>query len=124
MATEHFTDDELRCRCCGSLPTPLFQRLLQELRYAYGKPIVVNSCKRCAVHDASLNGSGAHLIGAVDVKAHGKEAYWLVACAIQLGWTGIGLRQHGPIETRFVHLDRRQHVGSELTPWIWTYKEK
>jgi hypothetical protein len=35
------------------------------------------------------------------------------------------MRQHGPVSRRFVHLDRRAHVGEELTPWVWTYdKEK
>jgi uncharacterized protein YcbK (DUF882 family) len=123
VATRNFPDDELRCKCgdCDTLPDEEFQVHLQQLRDHYDKPMPVTSGARCPAYDETKGGMGGHVEGAVDIGVHGSDAWWLVRHAMRLGWTGIGLRQHGPINRRFVHLDRREHAAEALTPWVWTY---
>ena len=67
-----FKDEELRCKCCGALPTPqkeneeaLVREVLDPLREAYGKPIVVNSAYRCPKHNKEVGGvnGSQHLRG-------------------------------------------------------------
>lgn len=121
MATEHFTDVELECRClCGTLPPQDFQDTLQRFRIAWGNPMRISSGARCPEHNARVSStgrSGPHTIGAVDVLVSGQAAYELVRRAIAWGWTGIGIHQRGPHGQRFVHLDMLDHPR----PRIWTY---
>ncbi len=125
MATEHFTDDELGCRCeCGTLPSAEFQYYLQQLRYEYGKPMILNSCARCPEHNDAVSTTGPcgpHTIGAADVLIVGAEALELLYHAYTLGWTGFGVQQWGPHSTRFLHLDRLPDSPGQPRPWIWSY---
>ncbi len=122
MATEHFTDAELRCRCeCGGLPPQAFQDALEELRVEYGKPMRLSSAWRCPAYNARVSKTGRtgpHTKGAVDVLIWGREAQALLKCALRLGWTGVGVAQNGPHEARFLHLDR---LETEMRPWVWSY---
>ena len=40
---------------------------------------------------------------------------------LEFGFTGRGLRQHSPVEKRFVHLDDLDDTPDCLQPRIWTY---
>lgn len=65
--TEHFTLEELNCRCprCkGKIPPSEIMANLKKLadtmekfRVIVGKPIYVNSAYRCALHNAELPGA-------------------------------------------------------------------
>lgn len=128
MATEHFTDEELRCHCgCGGLPPQGFQNQLEEFRQVWGQPMRISSGYRCPDHNARVSSTGRngpHTLGAVDVLVWGEEAFELVAEAIAWGWMGIGVSQKGPYASRFIHLDDLEDVadgGQHPRPRIWSY---
>lgn len=116
MRSEHFSEKELHCRHCGVCRfSPEFLIHLERLRRAYGQPMSVTSGYRCPDYDATVGGRGAHQVGAVDVAVNGDRAYTFVTRALQLKWTGIGVKQHGAWEQRFIHIDRRPE------PRFWSY---
>jgi len=122
VATKHFTDDELRCRCgCGGLPSVEFQEALEQLRVQYGHPMRLSSAHRCQEHNdkvSSTGRNGPHTKGAVDVLVWGPDAYELISDAILLDWSGIGVSQKGPKGARFIHLD---DTDGPTRPWVWSY---
>jgi len=126
MATKHFTDAELACRCgCGTLPPQEFQEELELLRVAYGRPMRISSAARCPDHNESVSAKrtrdGPHTIGAVDVLVFGSDAWELDRCARRFGWSGIGTHQKEHRETRFKHLDRLVSAPGRPRPWEWSY---
>lgn len=122
MATEHFTDDELRCRCgCGGLPPQSFQDELEALRVAYGHPMRISSGYRCPDYNdkvSSTGRDGPHSKGAVDVLVSGRAAWQLIYHALYRGWRGIGVSQKGEHARRFIHLD---NLDQPARPWVWSY---
>lgn len=69
---KHFTDKELRCKCCERLPPEIKENLealvdnvLDPARELYGSPIHVNSGFRCPLHNATVGGvaKSQHLTG-------------------------------------------------------------
>lgn len=69
---KHFTDTELRCKCCGRLPPEakanaeaLVDNVLDPARELLGKPIHVNSGFRCPAHNAAVGGvaKSQHTLG-------------------------------------------------------------
>jgi uncharacterized protein YcbK (DUF882 family) len=100
-----------------------FMDRLEALRNQIGKPMVLSSAYRCPVHNAAVSGTGdngPHTTGrAVDVLIRGTEALRLVAKAIELGFTGIGVKQKGG--ARFIHLDDLHPKIGGPRPWIWSY---
>jgi len=124
--TPHFKLRELQCRCCGRMGIDQdFLNRLEDLRVAYGKPMIINSGYRCPRYNnrVSTTGlNGPHTIGAVDVRVSGAEAHILLHMALLVGFSGIGVKQHGPHEGRFIHLDNLPiHAPSHPRPWVWTY---
>ncbi len=122
MATQHFTDAELACKCgCGMLPPQDFQDRIEALRVAYGKPLRISSGARCPEHNDRVSGTGLkgpHTVAAVDFAVFGADAHRLLTCAFAMGFEGIGVQQSGAVGSRFVHVDdRRAHKG----PTVWTY---
>lgn len=114
----HFTPDEMRCRKCSSLPpmTKEFTELmdwLETIRDHYGKPMPVSSGYRCPKHDTS---AGRHCRAAVDIKVHHLSAFELIYTATYFGAYGLGIKQHGEVGDRFIHLD----ILSDLEA-VWTY---
>lgn len=105
--TPHFSDKELACRCCGLQGMdPQFMSKLESVRLAYGKPMIVSSAYRCDDHNKSIGGSYRHPMGeAIDIRVYGPDALRLVKIALLFGYTGIGVKQHGPHERRFIHID-------------------
>ena len=118
MNLKHFDHAELGCFCCNEVQlADGFGKALDELRETLGAPMVVNSCCRCAPHNAQLITQGLpahptslHMIEnpkwkidtcAIDI--HAVEAAYrgrLIAIAWGKGWSvGMG--------GRFLHLDRR-----------------
>ena len=139
---KHFSWHEVRCRHCFKLPPPkimlsenfrLIGVLADRIREAINRPLVASSWWRCAKHpiEARKVEPGAHHYGlAVDLLLFGSEvprALSVVLNAGELGIAyryGIGLRQFGPHDTRFMHVDvaGNMHRWNDVRPWVWTYK--
>jgi uncharacterized protein YcbK (DUF882 family) len=118
----YFTDEELRCSCCGSNKFDSdFLRLLNHLREECGFPFIISSGYRCQFHpvEASKKKLGAHTTGkAVDILVYGDRAQRLLQAALNVGIERIGISQKGDIKSRFIHLD----VCTELpSPALWSY---
>jgi uncharacterized protein YcbK (DUF882 family) len=79
----HISVEEYRCRCCGCLPpswngdepAEAHKRLFsafEDIRYEWGKPIIINSGYRCMKHNQAVAGEpcSIHLFGlALDITA-------------------------------------------------------
>lgn len=120
----NFSIDEFKCKHCGEhVLDDEFMDKLQALRVEYGKPMKVTSGYRCPEHNSTVSStgySGPHTTGrAVDIACAGLDAYNLVYTAIKHGFTGIGIAQKGPHESRFIHLDTL--MEDHARPWLWTY---
>lgn len=120
----HFSEDELRCSHTGECHMdPLFMERLEGLRIAFGMPMRLSSAYRHPTHpvEASKDKPGAHSTGcAVDVLVHGREAHRLLKLAMQHGFTGIGIKQKGVHEARFIHLDTLS-ADDAFRPTVWSY---
>ncbi len=119
----NFSEAEMRCKCgCGlATMSDSFLGRLQRIRTIYNHPIKINSAFRCESHNKAIGGApSVHPSGhAVDVAAWGRAVFTLQDIAISQGMTGIGQKQHGPKEKRFMHMD---DLSGPTRPWIWTYK--
>ena len=99
--------------------TEHFMGKLQELRDAYGNPLIITSGFRDPKHpiEEAKSRPGVHTRGlAVDIACDGQEAYKLIRLAINLGFKGIGIKQKG--SGRFIHLDTYEE---DPRPNIWSY---
>jgi len=97
-----------------------FMGKLENLRQEVGVPFIITSGYRCPAHNQKVGGAvtSAHLYGqAADIKLAGSDAARLVARAASLGITGLGLKQHGDYDARYVHVDTRHDTFT-----VWTYK--
>lgn len=107
----NFFDDEFKCKCCGKLPPrgmkTLLIVLLQRLRDAVGKPLIINSGYRCPKHNKEVGGAthSQHVLGtAADVKVPpGLTVPQLAQIAAEVGFDGIGRY----IRQGFIHVDVR-----------------
>ena len=122
----HFAKDELYNShwCDEHLMEDTFMDKLEDLRIAYGKPMVINSAYRTADHNEHIGGSknSAHISGrAVDVKIDNvADAFKLTQLAMGRGFTGIGVKETGDHDTRFIHLDDMPN-GIHPRPAMWSY---
>ena len=121
--TSHFKNKELCCKCvCGQQHMKIgFMGLLESLRMAYDKPMIVTSGYRCPAHNAKVSTTGRHgphTTGqAIDIAVQGRDAHRLLTLALQYGFTGIGIKQKG--DNRFIHLDNL--MLDYPRPRIWSY---
>ena len=122
----HFKYRELEGNCgCGRADMdPLFMDRLEDLRTAYDAPIYLSSAFRCPTHNDRVSTTGLHgphTTGrAVDILIRGSDAYTLILLAMQFGFSGIGIKQHGRYDSRFVHLDDLSYPDFPR-PWVWSY---
>jgi zinc D-Ala-D-Ala carboxypeptidase len=122
-SSNFFTEDELSCNCgkCDGLMDDNFLLQLDSLRTVYGRPMILSSAYRCENYNYVVGSSknSAHVSGlAVDVIVAGVNAYDLVACAMDMGFSGVGIKQNGEWSSRFIHLDMDE---GEHRPRIWSY---
>ena len=118
---KYFSVSEMACKCgCGGLPRHSFMLLMEELRQQAGFPMSVSSGFRCPEYNAALGGGPTHPLGlASDIRISGSQAAILVGLAYQIGFMGVGVKQHGPRKGRFIHLDS---WDSDQRPMIWSYQ--
>ena len=111
---QYFTDDELRCKCCGKLGIDQdFLNLLNRARERAGIPFVVTSGYRCEKHNRNVGSSSSnHVFGmAADIKCvESWKRYSMVQAMIFAGMRGIGISKD------FVHCDTNR-----TTRAMWTY---
>ena len=120
----NFSKEEFDCKHTGNNEMKhSFMSKLQALRTAYGKPMSISSGYRDYSHPVESKKkrkNGAHPTGlAVDIVIARKEAYTLLKLALELGFTGIGIKQSG--SSRFIHLDTIEESPSQPRPTIWSY---
>jgi len=99
-----------------------FMEKLNKLREEINQPLPLTSAWRSEARNQQVGGAknSAHLYGrAVDLRVHGDTAYRVVDMAPRHGFTGIGVKQHGILRYRFLHLDDMEF--SEIRPRIWSY---
>lgn len=109
--SEHFDEDEFRCRCCRQLPpggmSPELIRRLEDLRAAVGgQPLRITSGYRCPKHNQAVGGvaKSQHVLGtAADVLAAGIGVEALAVAAERVGFGGVGKYER----QGFVHVDVR-----------------
>lgn len=124
----YFKREEFVCHCgCGRADMdPTFMVWLDNLRHDLRRPMRVNSGFRCPEYNAKVSSTGLdgpHTTGkAVDVGMSGEAAFLLVSLAMARGVQGVGVKQKGAHEGRFVHLDTLRHDEVGTRPWIWSYK--
>lgn len=97
---------------------------LQALRTELGFPLAVSSGARCAARNKAVSSTGEngpHTRGAVDILATGAQALVIVQKALEMGFSGIGVKQSGPHGSRFIHLDVLENEPGQPRPWIWSY---
>lgn len=124
MTVDHgawFARHELACRCCGqALMDAQFIELLDALREDFG-PIILSSAYRCPDYNAQVSSTGRdgpHTMGkAVDILVSGADAHRLLRLALD-DFSGVGVSQKGPHESRFIHLDT---IAEGPRPWVWSY---
>lgn len=105
--TEHFTTDEMTCKCgCGLCDMENeFMLMLEKLRTMINKPIIITSGRRCPKHSVTVGGysNDAHVKGfASDIKVSGLTSFDIAEYAEKCGFTGIGI-----IDNEAVHVDNR-----------------
>ena len=100
-----------------------FMNKVVKLRKLCNFPLKIISGYRCPDRNKEVSKTGEngpHTTGkAIDILAHGPQAYVILLLALQLDFTGIGIHQKGPVEKRHIHLD--WDISNKKRPNIWTY---
>lgn len=109
---------EFACKCgraeCDAVPVKMeLLGMMNDLRAQWGKPLVITSGVRCAVHNVAVGGAAdsQHMLGcAADIKVDSfLTSEGIKALARKLGFNGIGLGD------RFIHLD----IGPLQREWYY-----
>ncbi len=123
MLSSHFTEEELRCKCCGALVVDdrLIQ-LLEKIRSLVDAPVVVTSGYRCPRHNAETPESSPtsyHVLGmAADIKQF-KYSNGVFHNMIRRAWSDGELPELGGLglyEGR-VHVDVARASDGHLREW-------
>jgi zinc D-Ala-D-Ala carboxypeptidase len=114
-----FKLQEFACRHCGEtyFHSDFFDRL-QRARSIIGRPFVILSGHRCALHNAHVGGAplSQHLTLAVDISAYGHDRLSLLKACQRAGFTGFGYYQ------TFLHIDlgrSRQWWSDQTARDLW-----
>lgn len=122
---EHFTVDELKCSKSGVAQfNDGFLARLEELRVAYGLPMIINSGCRSRAYQQELNPKAPNSYHVYDIKHGGRtgslavdvstkrlsqyQRERLIYTAASMGWS-VGFYN------TFLHLDRRVDLGHTIT---------
>ena len=100
-----------------------FMEKLVDLRMKLDCPMRINSAYRSPEHNNRVSASGLngpHTTGrAIDIGIAGMNAHAMVALAMNMGFTGVGVYQTGPWNDRFIHLDDLSATETRPRPRIW-----
>tara|TARA_R110002110_G_scaffold13200_9_gene63350 strand:+ start:1436 stop:1816 length:381 start_codon:yes stop_codon:yes gene_type:complete len=122
----YFTEEELACKGTDECDMhPEFMEKLIAVREDYNEPMIITSGYRHLAYNDTIGGAknSPHLYGrAVDVKVVGGDALELIGAALRHGMTGIGVKQRGDHDRRFIHIDDMPQSDTHPRPWIWSYK--
>ena len=122
----YFTEEELACKGTDECDMhPEFMEKLIAVREDYNQPMIITSGYRHLAYNDTIGGAknSPHLYGrAVDVKVAGGDALRLIGVALRHGMRGIGAKQRGDHDRRFIHLDDMPQSDTHPRPWIWSYK--
>ncbi len=121
----NFSEAEFACPCCGRAEMRhKFMMSLQGLRDECGFPIFVTSGYRCPDYNdkiSSTGRNGPHTTGwACDIAVSLHRSFNLLRLALMGNFTGIGIKQHGKLSGRFLHVDML--ALEALRPRVWTYE--
>lgn len=96
--------------------------LMEIIRVDFDRPMIVTSAYRCPEYNDEISSTGLngpHTTGkAMDIKIYGSDALDLLHWSLYHGITGVGIKQSGNYEKRFIHLDT---IQNDYRPGIWTY---
>ena len=117
---------EWACKGTGEIVIETeFLDKVERLRAIVGWPLMITSGYRSPAHNAAVSTTGEHgphtTARAVDIRIYGERALILIENALTLGFTGIGVKQHGLRLGRFVHLDDLGELPDRPRPWLWSY---
>lgn len=122
---QHFSRDELKCKCgCDTEQMDFsFMKLLDRIRKEMNIPLPISSGYRCPRYNNIVSQTGVdgpHTTGkAADVVVFGWRAHEFSKLAFLYGVTGFGWSQKGAHGKRYVHIDTlTEHA---FRPTIWTY---
>ena len=122
----YFTEQELACKGTDECDMhPEFMDKLIAVREDYNQPMIITSGYRHLAYNDTIGGAknSPHLYGrAVDIKVAGGDALRLIGAALRHGMTGVGVKQRGDHDRRFIHLDDMPQSDTHPRPWIWSYK--
>ena len=122
----YFTEEELACKGTDECDMhPEFMDKLIAVREDYNHPMIITSGYRHLAYNDTIGGAknSPHLYGrAVDIKVAGGDALRLIGAALRHGMTGVGVKQRGDHDRRFIHLDDMPQSDTHPRPWIWSYK--
>ena len=122
----YFTEEELACKGTDECDMhPEFMEKLIAVREDYNQPMIITSGYRHLAYNDTIGGAknSPHLYGrAVDIKVAGGDALRLIKMALRHGMTGVGVKQRGDHDRRFIHLDDKPQSDAHPRPWIWSYK--
>lgn len=124
MLSKNFSEEEMSCRCCQTLPeqgisTTLLEGL-EQLRERIGKPIHISCAYRCPKHNAEVGGvpNSQHVDGtAADIYVDGMGVYELANICKEI-FDGIGEYY----QQEFVHVDMRDG-GKSTGTYLWDDQE-
>ncbi len=128
MNYKYFTTEELHCKCgrCDATESKMnddFMCLMDILREKVGFPLTVSSAFRCKQYNSHISTTGLngpHTTGrAIDLLVDRENAYIVLKKALELGFTGAGIKQKGI--SRFIHLDNLTKIDGFPRPTIWSY---
>ena len=131
--SKHFKLEEFACSSSNlSLMNEQFLQALEEIREWLGEPMIIPSGYRSdqppipqSKIDKGAKHGGAHHLGyAADVGCAGSKAMKILALAIENPTiTGVGVKQSGPWNSRFIHLDAvpRDNNFGLTRPALWSY---
>jgi len=111
---------------------PTFMYTMVSMRKELGFAFPVTSGFRCFAYNDDIyvrrgfapgtHGSGPHTTGhALDMNLYDARLCAFLELAFKRGMTGFGLKQHGPRNKRFVHIDNLPKAVGQPRPHMWTY---
>lgn len=115
-----FSDQELRCPCCGrNEMSPEFVTIMDEVRELVDQPLIVNSAYRCPAHNAEVGGSprSSHVEGlAMDVQCNDNRLRYSLLDALFFVTEKYALPGRIEIGRNYIHFDMDPEKPGEI---VW-----